>query len=72
MIDQKQLQNVESFRFLGSMFTSDERCACETKSWIVMAKDAFNKKRVYFTRKMDLELSKKVVKCYIWSRFIWS
>jgi hypothetical protein len=32
-----------------------------------MAKAAFNKKRALFTIKMDLELRKKLVKCYIWS-----
>jgi hypothetical protein len=32
-----------------------------------MAKAAFNKKRALFTGKMDLELRKKLVKCYIWS-----
>jgi hypothetical protein len=32
-----------------------------------MAKAAFNKKRALFTGKMDLELIKKLVKCYIWS-----
>jgi hypothetical protein len=31
-----------------------------------MAKAAFNKK-IIFTRKMDLNLRKKLVKCYIWS-----
>jgi hypothetical protein len=35
--------------------------------YIAMAKAAFNKKRALFTRKMDLELRKKLVKCYIWS-----
>jgi hypothetical protein len=45
MIDQKQLENVECFRYLGSMLTSDERCTCEIKSRIAMAKAAFNKKR---------------------------
>jgi hypothetical protein len=30
-----------------------------------MAKAAFNKKKVLFTSKMDLELRKKLVKCYI-------
>jgi hypothetical protein len=30
-------------------------------------KDAFNKKRALGTSKMDLELRKKLVKCYIWS-----
>jgi hypothetical protein len=32
-----------------------------------MDKAAFNKKRFIFTTKMDLELRKKLVKCYIWS-----
>jgi len=32
-----------------------------------MAKAAFNKKRVLFTSTLDLELRKKLVKCYIWS-----
>jgi len=32
-----------------------------------MAKAAFNKKRDLFTHQMDLELRKKLVKCYIWS-----
>jgi hypothetical protein len=31
-----------------------------------MEKAAFNKKRASFTSKMDLELRKKLVKCYIW------
>jgi hypothetical protein len=32
-----------------------------------MAKAAFNKKKTLFTSKLDLELRKKLVKCYIWS-----
>jgi hypothetical protein len=32
-----------------------------------MAKATFNKKRTLFTRKLDLELRKHLVKCYIWS-----
>jgi hypothetical protein len=31
-----------------------------------MEKAAFNKKKAIFTSKMDLELRKKLVKCYIW------
>jgi hypothetical protein len=31
MIDQKQLENAESFKYLGSMLTSDGRCTCEIK-----------------------------------------
>jgi len=32
-----------------------------------MAKAAFNKKRIFFPSTLDLELKKKLVKCYIWS-----
>jgi hypothetical protein len=67
MIDQKQLENVESFKYLGSILTNDGRCTCEIKCRIAMAKAAFNKKRTLFTSTLDLELRKKLVKCYVWS-----
>jgi hypothetical protein len=67
MIDQKQLENVEYFNYLGSMITNDPRCTREIKSRIAMAKAAFNKKKTLFTNKLDLNLRKKLVKCYNWS-----
>ena len=67
IVDQKQLENVESFKYLGSILTTDGRCTCEIKCRIVMAKAAFNKKRTLFTRTLNLELRKKLVKCYVWS-----
>jgi hypothetical protein len=60
MLDQKQLENVESFKYLGSILTNDGRCTCEIKCRIA-------KKRDLFTSALDLELRKKLVKCYIWS-----
>jgi uncharacterized protein (DUF2132 family) len=33
-----------------------------------MAKAAINKKRALFASTLDLELMKKLVKCYIWSK----
>jgi hypothetical protein len=32
-----------------------------------MVKAAFNKKKTLFTSKLDFNLRKKLVKCYIWS-----
>ena len=58
---------MECFKYLGSILTNDGRCTCEIKSRIFMAKTAFNKKKTLFTRKLDLNLRKKLVKCYIWS-----
>jgi hypothetical protein len=52
----------ESFKHLGSILTKDERCTCEIKCRIAMAKAAFNKKRALFTTTLDLVLRKKVIK----------
>ena len=54
-------------KYLGSMLTDDGRCTCEIKSRIAMAKAEFNKKKNLFTSKLDLNLRKKLVKCYVWS-----
>jgi len=62
----KKLENVESFKYLGSILTNDGRCTCEIKCGIAMDKAAFNKKRTLFIGTLDLELGKKLVKCYVW------
>jgi hypothetical protein len=61
------VDNVEYFNYLGSIITNDARCTRENKSRIAMAKTAFNKKKNLFTSKLELNLRKKLVKCYIWS-----
>ena len=33
---------------------------------VAMAKAAFSKKKTLFTSKLDLNLRKKLIKCYIW------
>jgi len=71
MIGQKQLENVECSKYLGNMLTNDGRCTCEIKSRISMAKAAFNKKKTHFTSKLDLNLRKKLIKCYIWSMVLY-
>jgi hypothetical protein len=63
--DPKQLENVESFNYFGSILTNDGRYTCEIKCRIAMAKAAFNKKRALFTGTLDFEFRKKLVKCYI-------
>jgi hypothetical protein len=67
MIDQKQLENVESFKYLGSILTNDGRRICEIKCRTAVAKTAFNKKTALFTSTLDLELRKKLLKrTFIW------
>jgi hypothetical protein len=64
MKDQKQMVNVECFNYLGSLITNNPRCTCEIKSRTAMAKAAFNKNSL-FTSKLDLNLRRKLVKCYM-------
>jgi len=44
MVDEKQPENVEYFRYLGRMITNDTRYTPEIKSRIVMAKAAVKKR----------------------------
>ena len=58
---------MESFQYLGSILTNNGRRTCEIKSRISIVKAAFNMKRALFTSTLDLELKKKIEKCYVWS-----
>jgi len=42
MIDQKQMENMECFKYLGSTLTNGGKCTFEIKSRIAMAKAAFS------------------------------
>jgi hypothetical protein len=47
--------------------TNGARCTFETESRTAMAKAAFNRKKTLFDSKLDLNLRKELVKCYIWN-----
>jgi hypothetical protein len=49
------------------MITNDARCTSEIKSRIALVKATFDKKKVLFTSKLDLNLRMKLVKSYTWS-----
>jgi hypothetical protein len=46
---------------LGGIITNNVRCICEIKSRISITKAAFNRKKVLFTSKLDLNLRKELV-----------
>ena len=66
MIDQKQPENVEYLNYFGRTMTNNEGYLQEIKSTVAMAVTAF-KKNTLFTSKLDLNLRKKLAKCYFWS-----
>jgi hypothetical protein len=66
MTDQKQPENLEYLSYFGRMMTNNEGYLQEIKSRVAMAIAAF-KKKTLFTSKLDLNLRKKLAKCYIWS-----
>jgi len=64
------LRNVEYFIYLGSTITGDARCTCVIKLNVAMVKAPFSKKKDFFVCKMDSYLTKKLVKCCIWSIYL--
>jgi hypothetical protein len=62
---------MDYFKCLGSI-TNDARCTHELKSTISMANETFNKTKTLLTSRLDLNLRKKLVNCYIWSIALYS
>jgi hypothetical protein len=53
---------------LGGIVKYDARSTREIQSRIPMAKAAFKNKEILFTRKLGLNLRRKLMKCYIWNK----
>jgi hypothetical protein len=62
IIEQKPPENVEYIIYLCSLITNDARRSLDIKSRISTAKAALNKKKILLTRKVELNLRKKIVK----------
>ena len=66
-VNNRELKQVDHFKYLGSVLRSDGYCTREIKLTIAIAKEAFNKKISLLTSKLNIELKKKLVRCYVWS-----
>jgi len=53
--EQKQLQNVENFKYFGSMIANDARCTCENKSRISTEKSSIQQEEDSFHQQTGLE-----------------
>ena len=71
-IHSTSLEQVNSFIYLGSMFTSDGRCVQDDRRIIGIDKSAFTSlEKVLKSRDIKLQLTIRVLKCYIWSTLLY-
>ena len=58
---------VDEFKYLGSVVTSDVTVKKDIRSRIAMGKKAFMDKRKLFASSLNLVLRKRIIKCFVWS-----
>ena len=61
-VNNRELKEVDHFKYLGSVLTRDGYCTREIKMRIVIAKEAFNRKISLLNSKLNFELRKKLVR----------
>ena len=59
LIERQLAEQVDQFRNLGSLISDDGTCTAEIKSMIAMAKNAFNKRGVQFSKRFSKELRRR-------------
>jgi len=64
----EQIKQVEKFKYLGCIITTDAKCDTEIKKRIAMAKDTFTKMKSVFTnRNISLPTKLNTLKAYVWT-----
>ena len=66
MIDQKQLEIVEYFNYLGSIITNATRCFMKLNPGLP-CKEQHSKERRLFSSQTGFKFMEETSKCYIWS-----
>ena len=66
-VNNREQKGVDHFKYLGSVLTRDGYCTREIEMRIVIAKESFNRKMSLLTSKLNIELKKKLVRCYVCS-----
>src|SRR5438445_10076702 len=66
MIDGQKVEQVKTFKYLGSVTAEDGRCINDIKQRIGCAKDAFNKRKELLSKSMNKVLKKRLVKVLVW------
>ena len=71
-VEGQKMEQVKSFKYLGSIITDDGRCEAEIKARIATAKEAFSKRKVLLTKKLSKRVKKRIIKTIIWSIALYS
>ena len=66
-IKDQTLEEVDEFKYLGSMLTTDGSSQTEIRKRIAMGKQAFMKRKSLLTKSFKLNLKKRIIKTTIWS-----
>lgn len=67
-IEDERIEEVEHFKYLGSIITSDVRCKKEVKIRIAIAKHKFQEMHsIFVNRNLSMKIKTRLLKCYIWS-----
>lgn len=64
MAKKKKIEQIEEYRFSGSMLTTDWKSEIKIKTWIATVKEAFNKTKNLSCSSMVWR--KRLVQCYVW------
>ena len=71
-VGDRSIDNVNEFIYLGSLITNDGRSDTEVRRRIAIAKTSFLKmRRLLSNRQINRRLRYRMIKCYIWSTFLY-
>ena len=66
-INRTKIEQVQEFKYLGSIMTENGSCDKEIKTRIALGKLAFKERQQLLTSKLNRVLKKRIIKCLIWS-----
>ena len=67
-IDHKEVEQVQSFTYLGQLITDDGKSEGKIRRRIGLARNAFSKRCKLLTNKnISLKIRRRLTKCYVWS-----
>ena len=66
-VNGQRLEQVNHFKYLGSLIAEDGYCEKEIRARVAMAKATFEKHNSLLTGCLSLQLKKRLVRCFVWS-----